>query len=251
MVVFANENNEKGASINGFGHLLVAEKKHDKCKMKWLIGFQIVTTILVLLMIGIFCLVAYPIIKETQILINGMHNDSIQNEKIVTLYALDPLARTFCFDDGKYGHTFSDWSVYNRRSDIDFNNYYNGNFTIGIEGGSVGAIIDLGTSADLQEKYKYQETVGNGQGFASIHRKNKTILIAKDNAYNHIYQTMEESVELFRQGTSGAHASVKFGHIYILRVTGYTSTAFERIVKMSVIAYKPNESVTIRWEVLP
>jgi hypothetical protein len=61
---------------------------------------------------------------------------------------------------------------------------------------------------------------------------------------------MEESEELFREGRSIANASVNLGHVYILRITDRTEAAFERLVKMLVIAYKPNEWVTIRWEVL-
>ena len=228
----------------------VAEGTRKECTMKWLIGFQICSTILILLMIGTSYLVAYSIMKEIKVFENITHNYSTPNESIVTLYALDPLARTFCFGDGKYGQIFSDGSIYNRRSDIDFNNYNNGSFSVGIEGAEVGAIIDLGSSADVQKKYKYQETIGNGQGFASIHRKNRTLFILKNNSYDHIFQPMEESNELFQSGRSVASASVTLGHLYLLRITDATDVGFERIVKMLVIAYQPYEWVTIRWEIL-
>lgn len=228
----------------------VARGTRKGCTMKWLIGMQIFSTILILLMMGTFYLFAYPIIKEINVFQNTTLNYSTPNEKIVTLCALDPLARTFCFGDGKYGQMFSDRSVYNRRSDIDFNNYNNGSFSVGIEGAEVGTIINLGSTADVQAKYKYQETIGNGQGFASIHRKNRTIFILKNNSYGHIFQPMEESNELFQSGRSVASASVNLGHLYLVRITDATDVGFERIVKMLVIAYQPNEWVTIRWEVL-
>lgn len=232
-------------------NVMLLEKKGEKCKTKWLIGLQICTTILILLMIGIFYATVNSVVKERQVIIvNNTNYNTEQKENIVTLYALDPLARTFCFGNGKFGQIISNFSVYNNRSDIDFNNYNNGSFSVGIEGSEVGTIIDLGSSEDLQKKYKYQETAGNGQGFASIHRKNKTILILKDKPYNHTFQPMEESKELFREGRSVASASVNLGHFYILRITDYTQAAFERIVKMLVIAYQPNEWVTIRWEIL-
>jgi len=253
MTFATREKQEKIVTVGSSGHLLIADKPREQNKIKCLVGFQIFTTFFILLMVVIFYAVGYSIVKETKVFINvtnNTHGDCNQKENIVTLYALDPLARTFCFDDGKYGQMFSDWCVYNRRSDIDFNNYNKGNFSVGIEGGEVGTIIDLGSSADLQKKYKYQETMGNGQGFASIHRKNNTILILKDDPYNHTFQRMEESSELFRDGRSVASASVNLGHLYILRITDHTQTSFERIVKMLVIAYKPNEWVTIRWQVL-
>jgi hypothetical protein len=257
MTIMTSEQKEKVVNDGNVGGFMVVKKNHEKCKLKWLISLQICTTIIIVLVIGTFYLVGYPIRKErevitniTQVLTNITQNNSTQKDNIATLYALDPLARAFCFDDGGYGQTFSDWSVYNRCSDIDFNTYNNGNFTVGIEGGRVGTIINLGSSADLQKKYKYQETMGNGQGFASIHRKNKTILILKDIAYNHTFQPMEESDALFRERRSEASVSVNLGHLYILRITDRSEPAFERIVKMLVIAYKPNESVTIRWEVL-
>jgi hypothetical protein len=250
MTILTSENKDKIVNSGTLGHFTGAEKKHEKSKMKWLIGLQICTIIMILLMIGTFCLTVYPKMKEWQVITSATHNNSEHKESIVTMYALDPLARTFCFRDGRYGHELSDWSVYNRDSEIDFDSYKNGSFSVGIQGGQVGTIIDLGSNAYLQKKYKYSETVGNGQGYASIHRKNNTLLILKAAPYNHTFQRMEESNELFREGTSGASASVNLGHLYVLRITDYSQTAFEHIVKMLVIAYKPNESVTIRWDIL-
>ncbi|CAF1456314.1 unnamed protein product [Rotaria magnacalcarata] len=245
----------KGNTINvgNAEELMAVRRKSGRCKMKWLITAQICTTILILLMIGTFYLVGYPLMKERQIITyitNITPNISEYKENIVTLYTLDPVASTFCFDDGKYGQIISDWSVYNRRSDIDFNHYKAGSFSVGIEGSMVGTIIDLGSSADLQQKYKYQETVGGGQGFASIHRKNNTIVILKGASYNHTFQLMEESEELFREGKSTASTSVKLGHVYLLRITDRNDAGFERIIKMLVISYTSSEWVTIRWEVL-
>jgi hypothetical protein len=177
MSVEISEKKENAVDVGNIGDLMVVEKKRKKCKIKWLIGLQICTTIFIMLMIETFHFVTQPTIKERQIITYVTHNESMQKENIVTLYALDPLARTFCFGEGVYGHIFSDWNVYNRRSDIDFNNYYNGSFSVGIEGSKIGVIIDLGSNTDLQKKYKYGERVGKGQGFASIHRKNETILI--------------------------------------------------------------------------
>lgn len=95
---------------------------------------------------------------------------------ITTLYALDPLARTFCFGDGREGGVFQQNEVRNRCSDIDFNNYYQGNLTVGVEGGRIGTIVDLGSASELEKRYGYSETVGKGQGFASLRVENNQVL---------------------------------------------------------------------------
>jgi len=168
---------------------------------------------------------------------------------IVTLYALDPLARTFCFADGKDGHIFQNNEVRNRCSDIDFNNYNAGSFTVGVEGGRVGRIIDLGNTAELRHKYGYEETVGNGRGFASLRIEDGRVVILKDRRSQAVLE-LRESASLFQEGTSGASAPIKLGNMYLVRLADRHDRAFQRIVKLMVIAYTPNESVTIRWQVL-
>src|SRR4051794_19011279 len=54
-------------------------------------------------------------------------------EGVATLYARDPLERTFCFQDGKYGGVIQQNEVRNRSSDIDFNTYVAGAFTVAVE----------------------------------------------------------------------------------------------------------------------
>ena len=61
---------------------------------------------------------------------------------------------------------------------------------------------------------------------------------------------MDESSALFQEGKTLSSVAVKLGHIYALRISDRYAQTFERIVKMLVIAYEPNISVTIRWEIL-
>lgn len=167
---------------------------------------------------------------------------------VVTLYARDPLARTFSFADGKDGHIFQNNEVRNRSSDIDFDNYNAGNFTVGVEGGRIGRIIDLGNTTELRQRYGYEETVGNGQGFASL-RIERRVVILKDRRSQTV-QELRESTSLFQEGVAGANTAIRLGNIYLVRLTDRHDKAFQRIVKLMVIAYTPNESVTIRWHVL-
>lgn len=243
--------NEKVVNGGTFENASLLQENRNAYKIRWLIGLQLCSTAIILLMIGSFYFLAHSTIKHKTVYINVTNENYQKKDNITTLYAMDPIASMFCFGDGEYGQTISDWTVYNRDSDIDFNNYKTASFSVGIEGGRVATIVDLGSKEELQEKYKYPETVGHGQGFASIHRRNQTLLILKSSTNGHNFQTMDESAQLFAVGTSAANALVKLGHVYALRITDQFTRDFERIVKILVIAYRPGESVTIRWALLP
>lgn len=165
---------------------------------------------------------------------------------IVTLYPLDPLTQTFCFGDGKEGSDIQDDQVMNRCSDIDFHQYRSGEFSVGIEGGRLGRIIDLGDGKGLQRAYGYEETVGSNQGFISLRIQDNRALILKDRKARRM-QELKESALLFQQGVPGDHLPVQLGHIYLVRITDRFDKSFERVVKFKVLAYTPNESVTLRW----
>lgn len=173
---------------------------------------------------------------------------------VATLYANDPLAGSLCLLDGKEGKVFQQGEVRNRCSDIDFNSYAANHFAVGIEGGRIGRIIDLGTSEQLQRSYGYQETVGRGQGFASINFDGTKSLLIKGvqtqprtSAPN---QELKESALLFRIGKPSATAAIKNGHIYVVRLTDTNDQKFQLIAKIIVLSFVPGESVTIRWQVL-
>ncbi|UJR11669.1 hypothetical protein I4U23_015850 [Adineta vaga] len=252
MTLMANTKQEKILNYGSFQHSAVVEQVRAKNTMKCLIVLQICTTLLTLSMIGIFYFVAYPVYHKEK------HHPfttitpivSTQNGSLSVLYALDPIGHSFCFRDGLYGEQIISWTVYNRCSDLDFNGYYKGNFTTAIEGGRLGTIIDLGTPDELQRKYKYSETVGKGQGYASIRRENKTLFILKSSGSVRTFQSMDESRALFHEPKSSATIPIKLEHIYALRIVDRYDMTFERVVKMFVVAYEPNVSVTIRWEVL-
>ncbi len=169
---------------------------------------------------------------------------------IVTLYERDPLAQAFCFRDANYGKVFQDGEVRNRCSDITYGSYRPDNFSVGVEGARQGIIIDLGTPDDLQRKYGYEETVGNGQGFASLRVKEGKVYVLQDRRTKTL-QELKESEQLFQTPTSAMGSlPVKLGYIYLLRLTDRYEKDFELIVKLLVVAYTPNESVTIRWQIL-
>jgi hypothetical protein len=169
---------------------------------------------------------------------------------MVTLYALDPLAHTFCFHDGQNGYVFQQNEIRNRCDDLEFNSYNAGNFTVGNEGGRVGNIIDLGAADELQRQYGYDESsLTRGQGFASLRVENGKLVILK-NRRPQTTQELKESNKLFEKGMSLATAPIKLGHCYLVRLTDTDDKSFQALIKMVVIAYTTNESVTIRWQAL-
>lgn len=227
------------------------EKPTDRRRMKSLIGLQLLIIGLIIVMLCAFFLVAYPRLKEkTKHRVDPDDEIAISKENIATLYAFDPIGHSFCFRDGGFGEVMKNQTIFNRCSDLEYEHYRNASFTVGVEGGVTGVIVDLGTSESLQKKYRYQEVVGNGQGFASIHRRDSTLFIAQDNPYDHHYQIMDESAALFQPAQIVVSAPIYLGHLYAVRLVDTTKVNSERVIKMVVVGYRPHESVTFRWQLL-
>jgi hypothetical protein len=169
---------------------------------------------------------------------------------IFTLYVLDPLARTMCFSDGKEGFAFvnNDWG--NRCSDLSFGLAGNGTLVAGIEANRVAAIVDLGTPDELSQRYGFEDATGGGTGFASLHLSGDKIMILKQDLSKPEYQPLQEGPKLFTEVAPSATAPIKLGHIYLVRIADKKDQSFQQFVKLMVIAYRPDEAVTLRWELL-
>lgn len=169
---------------------------------------------------------------------------------IFTLYALDPLARALCFRDGREGLMFRSNRMTNRCSDLSFSLAGGGSLVTGIEANRVGAIIDLGTADELRDRYGYDDADGGGEGFASLRvQADKLVILKEDNPQEKL-QPLREAQALFSAVRPSANAPVKLGHIYLLRIADTKDSSFQLIVKLMVISYRPNEAVTLRWELL-
>src|ERR1700754_2698398 len=167
-----------------------------------------------------------------------------------TLYTHDPLARTLCFSDGKEGMAFVSNEWRNRCSDLSYGLAAEGSLIAGIEVNRVAAIVDLGTSDDLRNRYSFEDSAGGANGFASIHLVGDKIMILKDDIRTPEYQPLQEGPKLFTELGPSANAPIKVGHIYIVRIADKKDPSFQQIAKLMVIAYRPEESVTVRWELL-
>jgi hypothetical protein len=169
---------------------------------------------------------------------------------LITLYALDPLSRTLCFSDGKEGFVIDKNRWGNRCSDLSFNLAPNGSFVTGIEVNRIAAIVDLGTANDLRGRYGYEDADNGGVGFASLRLDGGKIMILKDDHVEETYQPLQEGPKLFTEVGPSANAPIKLGHIYLVRIADQKDKSFQQIAKLIVVAYRPDESVTLRWELL-
>jgi hypothetical protein len=170
--------------------------------------------------------------------------------RVTTLYAVDPLARAVCFHDGREGLAIQNHRWTNRCSDLTFSLAGDGTFVTGIEATRIAAMVDLGTANDLRERYGYEDAENGGEGFASIRLQGDTIVILKEDNPQEQLQPLKEGPALFTDLRPSANVPIRLGHIYLLRIADKKDKSFQRIVKMMVIEYRPNESVTLRWETL-
>jgi hypothetical protein len=171
---------------------------------------------------------------------------------IFTIYTVDPLARTLCFTDGKEGMAFVSNKWENRCSDLSYTLAGNGSLVSGIELNRVAAIVDLGTANDLRGRYGYDDAENGGVGFASLRLEGGKVMILQDNSNpaKLTWQPVQEASRL-TEVKSSATAPIHLGHIYLLRIADSRDKNSEQIVvKLMVIAYRPEEAVTLRWELL-
>jgi len=170
---------------------------------------------------------------------------------IFTLYAVDPLARALCFNDGKEGMAFVGNKWENRCSDLSYTLAGGGSLVTGIELNRMAAIVDLGTANDLRGRYSYEDAENGGVGFASIRLEGDKLTILQDDngKFKASWQTLQEGSKL-SEVKSSANAPIQLGHIYLVRTVDSKDKSFQRIVKLIVIAYRPEEAVTVRWELL-
>jgi hypothetical protein len=187
---------------------------------------------------------------------NALPDDkqAVQSKKrsgIFTMYAIDPLSRTLCFNDGKEGMAFVNNKWENRCSVLSYTLAGNGNLVSGIELNRVAAIVDLGTASDLRGRYGYDDAENGGVGFASLRLEGDKIMILQDDndPAKLTWQPVQEAARL-AEVKSSATAPIQLGHIYLLRIADSKAKTSQHLVKLMVIAYRPEEAVTVRWELM-
>ena len=197
--------------------------------------------------------VVFVVLCGTQLLHAQQAAQARKTSGIFTMYTLDPLARTLCLNDGKEGMTTANNNWANRCSDLSYSPAGGGSLVAGIEMNRVAAIVDLGTGNDLRERYEFEDAENGGVGFASLRLEGDKIMILKEEdakATGPEWQPLKEGPQLFSEARASANAPIKLGHIYLVRIADTKDKNFQQIAKLMVIAYRPEESVTLRWELL-
>ena len=166
---------------------------------------------------------------------------------IFTMYSIDPLARTLCFSDGKEGMAFTNGEWRNRCSDLSF---AGSNLVTGVESDRLAAIVDLGTADELRARVGFEDAQGGGTGFASIHLQGDKVMVLKQDLGKQEFQPLQEASKLFTEAGSSVAAPIKLGHIYLVRIADKKDKSTQQFVKLMVIAFRPDEAVTLRWESL-
>ena len=195
-----------------------------------------------------------PQILRAQTPSNPDDKSSTQPRKrggLFTMYAMDPLSRNLCFSDGKEGMAFVNNKWENRCSDLTFTLAGGGSLVAGMESNRIAAIVDIGTADQLRERYGYDDAERGGNGFASLRLEGDKIMILQDDIGKTpaTWQPLQEASQL-DETKSSATAPIKLGHIYLVRVTDSRDKNYEQLVKLLVVAYRPEEAVTLRWELL-
>jgi hypothetical protein len=75
-------------------------------------------------------------------------------------------------------------------------------------------------------------------------------MILKEDIRQQEFQSLQEASKLFTDLVPSANAPIKLGHIYLVRIADKKDSRYQQIVKLMVIAFRPDESVTLRWELL-
>jgi hypothetical protein len=169
---------------------------------------------------------------------------------IFTIYAIDPLARTLCFNDGKEGMAFSNTDWGNRCSDLSYSLQGGGSLVSGLENDRLAAIVDLGTADELRSRYGFEDANGGGTGYASLHLQADKIMVLKQDLSKQEFQPLGEASKLFTDLGPNVTAPIKLGHIYLVRIADKKDKSTLQLVKLMVISHRPDEAVTLRWEAL-
>ena len=169
--------------------------------------------------------------------------------RTATLRATDFLAAGLDFETGFPGGIVQDREVKNRGQHIELGNYNEESFTVGIQGGENGAILDLGHFSDLAAREGYPETVQGGQGFASIHFRDGELVILDERDPKNTYQPFVQGDDFVNAPVSAGSdtAPARLGHVYLVRIV--RSGEPELITKFLVVGgSRIGKEATIVWE---
>ncbi len=167
---------------------------------------------------------------------------------IATLRLLDGETCSMSLLTGEPGGLAQDHELRNHDSHVVYGRYHDGEFKVGIQGGQIGRIVDLGSVDELRARLGFSDTVPGRQGFSSVHLRDGRFVIRGAAGSNETFQACPEADRVLEAGVATDHAPVALDHVYVLRLTDRNHEAFDLRAKLHVIGYEPGQSVTVRWE---
>jgi len=177
--------------------------------------------------------------------------DSAGNLTFVsTLYGRDPLWRAIDFDTNQAGEVFSTGNggvggVYNQNGMLDFDNYLSGGISAGVQGGQMAVLLDLGTESVISAQYSGGNYYNPWTELFYNESMRELVLISSSG----VSAPLIENSLFFANSTSSGYSSLNVaeGHVYLVRFYDRYDASFERMIKILVVDYIPNEALTIRW----
>lgn len=168
-----------------------------------------------------------------------------------TLLQHDFTRHSLSLRSGAYGTAVQGSLVVNVDSELDYGALHPAQLTAGVQGSQVGELFDLGATAELAQRYGYEETVGGGQGFASIRFQEGALVILDELATGSVQPFTEGQAFLqARAPAFSTPAAVHVGHVYLVRIVDRLDPAFLRFAKLLVTAHRPGEEVRFMWDEL-
>lgn len=178
---------------------------------------------------------------------------------IVTFYRHDPLASTFDVVRKASGYSYgSDGAIGNSSTNLRI--FWNDSrstglktsLVTGLQGGSKGAAVDLGTQDEMNERYKGSVPKGYsmfpGDWFTTLQISGKRVFATFRNGDTYTPIPIPESSALF-PATSNNFFSVaaKVGHVYVLR---QFDPGYEDVVFKVLVLAMTEDSITVRFALM-
>jgi len=179
--------------------------------------------------------IRYKLLSESEYQ-RAPNNSKFVNSRMTVMYGKDFLSHSINMVSGKPGSGYcntNENSICNAGSDFDYNNYRYETFSAGIEGSVIGGVINI--TSDI----KYSDD------YASIYYDNETKTIKKYST------TINGSYEIMN-GYSKSYALVSLANTYVIRdhFYEYNGPLVDKISKLVVVDYKPDEYVVFRWDLM-
>jgi hypothetical protein len=153
---------------------------------------------------------------------------------LAKLHAFDDFSATLGFPSGASGYIVEENEVRNRTSHLAFERWVKGALVVGIQGGSVGVVKDIG---DVR-----------------LRRTECSVLPFLTQREGTVFDTSleksgipEAGIALHDEASSCAAAEVHVGHIYLIRIDDPERFLFAAV---RVVEHVPGQSVTLRWRML-